>query len=144
VTFYDRKPILDVQCDERIVHALMYGAGAAKLQQMLKQIRFSDGTTVNFNEIWTINPMPKVRIPQAELDAVNLAEAEEPWVHFAGSNTQDLSLFIPRRRRSPPKALHRVLTGPPGSRAIARCAMRVVRKVQKCRSAEAANIGVAL
>jgi hypothetical protein len=49
VTFYDRKPILDVRCEERLVHALMYGAGAEKLQNMLTRIRFSDGTTANFH-----------------------------------------------------------------------------------------------
>jgi hypothetical protein len=90
VTFYDRKPILDVRCDQQIAHALMYGAGAKKLQSMLSRIRFSDGTTASLNEIWTVNPMPKGGISQAELDAVDLTEAEEQW----GPNGETLRQMI--------------------------------------------------
>jgi hypothetical protein len=78
VTFYKRKPIFDVAVDPKINIALMYGAGAEKLAKLLSAIRFSDGTIAGWNEIWTINPMPKGGIPQAELDAVDLSEGDAP------------------------------------------------------------------
>ena len=59
ITFHKRKPILNVKVPESINAALMYGAGPKKLEQMLDRIPFSDGTTVAFGEIWTINPTPK-------------------------------------------------------------------------------------
>jgi hypothetical protein len=77
VTFYNRKPIFDVRVSERISTALMYGAGAAKLQELLSRIEFSDGTTASFGEIWTINPMPKGGILQADLDAVDMSKGEQ-------------------------------------------------------------------
>src|SRR5689334_14572479 len=67
VTFYERKPILDVKIDQQIALALMYGAGAQKLQEMLGRIKFTDGSRASVMEIWTINPMPKGGIPQSEL-----------------------------------------------------------------------------
>jgi hypothetical protein len=78
VTFYQRPPILDVVIDQKINLALMYGAGAKKLQEMLNAIHFSDGSVAGFGEIWTINPMPEDGIPEEELNAVDLASAEEP------------------------------------------------------------------
>ena len=77
VTFYKRGPILDVKIPEKIGIALMYGAGASKLQELLARIEFSNGTVAGFGEIWTVNPMPKGGIPQAELDAVDLSQGEE-------------------------------------------------------------------
>jgi hypothetical protein len=76
VTFYHRRPLLDVKVREGLGAAMMYGAGPKKLQELMGRIEFSDGTVVGLDEIWTINPMPKGGIPQADLDAVGLAEAE--------------------------------------------------------------------
>ncbi len=90
VTFFQRKPILDVKVDPKINFALMYGAGARKLAPLLSAIRFSDGTTVGWQEIWTINPMPRDGFTQAELDAVNLSEAEVA----SGPNGETLRLMI--------------------------------------------------
>ena len=55
---------------------MMYGAGAAKLAEMLSAIRFSDGTVASMHEIWTLHPMPKGGIPKADLDAVDLSEGD--------------------------------------------------------------------
>jgi len=45
VTFYKKKPILNVKVPQSINLALMYDAGAKKLKQMLDRIQFSDGGT---------------------------------------------------------------------------------------------------
>jgi hypothetical protein len=76
VTFFRRKPILDVKVNEGLGAAMMYGAGAKKLQELLNRTKFSDGTVVSLGEIWTVNPMPTGGIPQADIDAVDLAEGE--------------------------------------------------------------------
>src|SRR6476646_6341269 len=58
VNFFKKKTSLEVKIDQKITLALMYGAGANKLQEMLNQISLSDGQTVGFGEIWLILPMP--------------------------------------------------------------------------------------
>jgi hypothetical protein len=90
VTFYRRKPILDVTIDQQIAHAMMYGAGAGKIAQMLSSIKFSDGTVASMSEIWTIHPMPKGGLSVSELRAVDLSEAEEP----SGPNGETLRKMI--------------------------------------------------
>jgi hypothetical protein len=77
VTFYHRRPIINVKVDQKIATALMYGAGASKLREMLRKICFSDGTAISFGEIWTVNPMPSDGFSEEELNSVNMSEAEE-------------------------------------------------------------------
>jgi len=77
ITFFRRKPILDVKVDEKIHIALMYGAGAKKLQEILQSIRLSNGETISFDEIWTVNPMPHDGFKPGELESVDLAKGEE-------------------------------------------------------------------
>jgi hypothetical protein len=76
ITFYRRKPILDVRVSTKIGAARLYGL-ESRLPKLLRRIEFSNGTVANLNEIWTVNPMPIGGISQAELDAVDLARGEE-------------------------------------------------------------------
>jgi hypothetical protein len=77
VTFFKKKPAINVKIDQQISLALMYGAGTIKLKEMLENIKLSNGDSVSITEIWTINPMPKDGFSKETLDAVDLAEAEE-------------------------------------------------------------------
>jgi hypothetical protein len=77
VTFYKRKPILNVKVNEQLALTLMYGGGAQALQKKLANIGFSDGSSASLNEIWMVYPMPKDGFTEAELAAVDLADAEE-------------------------------------------------------------------
>jgi hypothetical protein len=77
VTFFKRKPAIDVIIDPKIHIALMYGAGAKKLGQMLMNIKLSNGEVISIEEIWTINPMPKGGISHEELNSVDMSKAEE-------------------------------------------------------------------
>lgn len=90
VTFYKRAPLLDVKVDQQLGLAMMYGAGARKLADLLNAIKFSDGSRAGLMDIWTINPMPKGGLTEAELAAVDLAEAEEP----SGPNGETLRQMI--------------------------------------------------
>jgi len=90
VTFYNRKPSLDVRIDQKINIAIMYGAGAKKLKEMLDNIKLSNGDVVKIKEIWTINPMPKGGFSEKELKAVDLAQAEEK----VGPNGETLRKMI--------------------------------------------------
>lgn len=76
VTFFNRKPILEVRLGPKIGSAIMYGAGKVKLAELLNRIEFSDGTVAGLGEIWTINPMPKEGFPEGELQAVDISDAE--------------------------------------------------------------------
>ncbi|NQT00404.1 MAG: hypothetical protein HQ580_00120 [Planctomycetes bacterium] len=77
VTFFKKKPAIDVIIDPRINIALMYGAGAKKLKEMLTSIKLSNGDVISIEEIWTINPMPKGGISTEELNKVDMSKAEE-------------------------------------------------------------------
>lgn len=77
VTFFKKKPAIDVEIDPKIHIALMYGAGAKKLHELLMNIKLSNGDVIRIEEIWTINPMPKGGISQDELDQVDMSKAEE-------------------------------------------------------------------
>jgi len=90
ITFYKRKPIINVTIDQQINLALMYGAGAKKLKEMLENIKLSNGQTISIDEIWTINPMPKNGLTDEELMAVDLSEAEEK----VGPNGETLRKMI--------------------------------------------------
>ncbi len=77
VTFLDRPAALDVTIDQKIALALMYGAGAKKLQEMLEVISLSNGDVVSFGKIWMILPMPVGGISNDDLAAVDLSDGEE-------------------------------------------------------------------
>jgi hypothetical protein len=78
VTFYRRGPILDVMVDPGLSAAVLYGMGPTELiKRFNRGVKFSDGTVAALREIWTVCPMPKGGISQAELDAVDLARGEE-------------------------------------------------------------------
>jgi hypothetical protein len=76
VTFFDRKPILNVKVLEKLFLAL--AAGHGEFAQLLSRIEFSGGMIVGLAEIWTINPMPENGFSDVELAAVDLNEAEKP------------------------------------------------------------------
>ncbi|TLS17237.1 MAG: hypothetical protein FDZ72_15250 [Betaproteobacteria bacterium] len=77
VTFYKKKPALNVKIDQKLHIAIMYGAGAAKLKAMLESIHLSNGDRVSIAEIWTVNPMPADGLSEEDLAAIDLADGEE-------------------------------------------------------------------
>lgn len=90
VTFFKKKPAIDVKIDQQIALAIMYGAGPKKLKEMLENFKLSNGDTVSLKEIWTINPMPKDGFTEKELKVVDLSEAEEK----SGPNGETLRKMI--------------------------------------------------
>ncbi|MET4029528.1 MULTISPECIES: hypothetical protein [unclassified Bradyrhizobium] len=76
VTFYRRKPILDVRVSTKLGAARLYGL-ESRLPRLLKRIEFSNGTVVGLDEIWTVNPMPMEGFSPEELAAVDLTQGEE-------------------------------------------------------------------
>jgi hypothetical protein len=76
VTFYRRKPILDVRVSVKLGAARLYGL-EDHVPRVLKRIEFSNGMTANISEIWTINPMPAEGFTQEELDNVDLSEGDQ-------------------------------------------------------------------
>lgn len=76
ITFYRRKPILDVRISSKIGAARLYGL-ESHLPRLLKRIEFSNGMTANLKDIWTINPMPVGGFTQEELDAVDMSQGDE-------------------------------------------------------------------
>jgi hypothetical protein len=90
ITLYKGDPHLNIKIDAKFVYALMYGAGAEKLAELLSVIGLSDGSTVSITNIWTVNPMPADGFTEEELSAVDLQEAEEK----VGPNGETLRKMI--------------------------------------------------
>lgn len=90
LTFFKKKPAIDVKIDQQINLAVMYGAGAKKIHEMLENIKLSDGSSVSINEIWTINPMPSDGFTKEKLESVDMSEAEKE----AGPNGETLREMI--------------------------------------------------
>ena len=76
VCFHDKEPALDVKIDQRIGLALMYGAGPKKLQELLTDIRLSDGDVVSIGDIWMVFPLPPNGITAEALAATDLADGD--------------------------------------------------------------------
>jgi hypothetical protein len=76
VTFYRRKPLLDVTVSTKIGAARLYGL-ESHLPRLLKRIEFSNGAIASLGEIWTINPMPVGGFSAEELANVDLSQGEE-------------------------------------------------------------------
>ena len=90
ITFYQKKPAINVRVDQQISLAVSYGAGAKKLQEMLNNIKLSNGESVGIGEIWTINPMPHGGLSEEELNSVDLNEADQE----SGPNGETLREMI--------------------------------------------------
>lgn len=76
VTFYKRRPILDVRVSVKLAAARLYGL-EDHVPRVLRRIEFSNGMTANISEIWTINPMPSEGFTPEALDNVDLSEGEQ-------------------------------------------------------------------
>lgn len=77
ITFYRRKPLVNVRVSTKLGAAQLYGL-ESRLPRLLRSIEFSNGAIAGLSEIWTVNPMPVEGFTQEELDAVDLARADEP------------------------------------------------------------------
>jgi hypothetical protein len=90
ITFYKRKPLVNVKIDQSIGLAVMYGVGAKKFADLLSDVKLSTGEVVNISEIWGVTPMPKGGFTEEELQAVDMAKAEE----HTGPNGETLRKMI--------------------------------------------------
>jgi hypothetical protein len=76
-TFFDREPVLEVTLDQGFARefstALMHGADAPEIKNLLEHVTFSDGTVVRMSEVWALNYMPD----DLDVSGVDVAKAEE-------------------------------------------------------------------
>src|SRR4051794_25572294 len=76
-TFSDREPILEVTLDQGFARefstALMHGADAPEIKNLLEHVTFSDDTVFRMPEIWVLNYMPN----DLDVNSVDMARAEE-------------------------------------------------------------------
>src|SRR5262249_8867617 len=75
-TFYDREPLLDVTLEKKWSGEFLHEWRQRHLLELLKNVTFSDGTSVHVDEIWTLNYMPSEGISVAELDGADINEAQ--------------------------------------------------------------------
>jgi hypothetical protein len=75
-TFYDGEPILEITLDKNWARDFLLSSAlgdAAQLARLLDGVTFSDGTSVRFGNIWTLNYMP----PDIDIRGVDLARGED-------------------------------------------------------------------
>ena len=90
VTFYKRRPALDVKIDSAISKALIQGANTQQLREMMDQIQLSNGDVISIHDIWTINSMPKEGVPKEAIETVDMSDADIP----AGPNGETIREMI--------------------------------------------------
>jgi hypothetical protein len=76
ITFFKRKPILNVRVSAKLGAARLYGL-EDHVPRVLRRIKFSNGMVANLSEIWIINPMPVDGFTQEELDNVDMSQGEQ-------------------------------------------------------------------
>lgn len=59
ITFYKKPLAINVEINQQICLAIMYGARAKKLKEILGHIKLSNGDVISIWETWTINQIPK-------------------------------------------------------------------------------------
>jgi hypothetical protein len=93
-TFSDREPILGVTLEQGFARelstALVHGADAPEIKDLLEHVTFSDDTVFRMSEVWALNYMPN------GLD-VSSVRSSASAVRRARNHLQHLSLPIARR-----------------------------------------------
>ncbi len=91
---YSGERYIDVEIEGDFLLALMYGAGAKRLAEMLNEIKLKKGGnvvgTVAIKNIWVIHPMPIGGFKKGELAKVDLSEGEKEY----GPNGETLREMI--------------------------------------------------
>lgn len=77
ITLLSSAPHIDVTVNPDFSYAMMYGAGAQKMSEMLSMIKLSDGSTISIKEIWTINQMPQKGFTTEELSEVDISAGDQ-------------------------------------------------------------------
>lgn len=75
VTFYRRKPMINVRVSAKLGAVRIYGLDR-RFADLLNSIEFSNGLIAGLSEIWTIHPMPKEGFTTQELATADLSEGD--------------------------------------------------------------------
>ncbi|MGS0550490.1 transposase [Xanthomonas oryzae] len=76
ITFHDRDPLIGVRLSPALNAALMYGAGARKMTEMLDRIETRDGDVFRAVDVWVIVEFPNGLPSDEDLASVDLADGE--------------------------------------------------------------------
>lgn len=76
ITFHDRDPLIGVRLSPALNAALMYGAGARKMTEMLDRIETRDGDVFRAVDVWVIVEFPNGLPSDEDLARVDLADGE--------------------------------------------------------------------
>lgn len=76
ITFRDRPPLIGVRLSPTLNAALMYGAGSAKIAQLMDRIETRTGAVFRAVEVWVIVEFPYGLPTEADLAGVDLADGD--------------------------------------------------------------------
>ncbi len=77
LTFYNRKPILNVRVSSEIYERLKEGVIVEDLHLLLENLALSNGERINMMDVWIIYEMPEDGLSADELAAVDLSEGDD-------------------------------------------------------------------
>ena len=81
ITTYSGKRFLEVTVDPSFIYPFMYGAGPKRIATVMEEIKVRDRqgrkSTVSFNDIWIILPIPKEGLSEEVLKAVNISDGDK-------------------------------------------------------------------
>lgn len=109
ITFRDSPPLLGVRMSPALNAALMYGAGAKKIHEMLQRLETRGGHTFSAFDVWVVVPLPGGVPTEAELAAVDLADGEAEVVPGVTMRQMAREIYHCRDDAEAEKMLRRIL-----------------------------------
>lgn len=76
ITFRNRAPLVGVRISPKLNAALMYGAGAAKIAELLERMETRGGSTFRAADVWVLVEFPYGLPTDEDLAAVDLTDGE--------------------------------------------------------------------
>lgn len=76
ITFYDKPPIIGARISPKLNAAMMYGAGAAKMNDLFTHIETRNGVVFSIHDVWVVVEFPGGLPSEKDLADVDLADGE--------------------------------------------------------------------
>jgi len=77
ITFYNKKPMLDVCVSSELDQVLKKGVVVEDLHLLLGDLALSNGERINMMDVWTIYEMPEDGLSEDDLAAVDMSEGDD-------------------------------------------------------------------
>jgi len=109
ITFHNREPLIGVRLSPALNAALMYGAGAKKLTELLDRVETKSGASFRAVDVWVIVEFPYGPPSEADLAGVDLAGGDNEVVPGVSLKEMTRQIYHCSSEAETEKMLRRVL-----------------------------------